>query len=106
MIKELILRAVSQRNGEKVFYYLVICMDMSYMVNSYSKFNNTYKQDEIIQMLNFFFIDNTFVQFGELVFQQTIGIPMETNYSLLFVNLFLHAYEVNFAQVFLKNEDK
>ena len=35
-----------------------------------------------------------------------IGILMETNYSLLFVNLFLHAYEVNFAQVFLKNEDK
>jgi len=55
MIKELILRVVSQRNGEKVFYYLVICMDMSYVVQSYSKFNNTYKQDAIIQMLDFFY---------------------------------------------------
>ena len=106
MIKELILHAVSQRNGEKVFYYLGICMDMSYVVKSYSKLNNTCKQEEIIQMLDFFYRQHICPVWCELVFQQTIGIPMETNYSLLFVNLFLHAYEVHFAQVFLKNEDK
>ena len=45
-----------------------------------------YRQDEIIQMLDIFFIYNIFVQFVGLVFQQTIGIPMGTNvlrYSLI-----------------------
>jgi hypothetical protein len=70
MIKELILRAVSQRNGEKVFYYLVICMDMSYMVKSYSKFNNTYKQDEIIQMLEFFLLTTHLFSLVNLCFNR------------------------------------
>jgi hypothetical protein len=42
---------------------------------------NKYKQDEIIQMFNFL-IDNIFVLFGGRVFQQTIGIPMDTNCAL------------------------
>ena len=57
---------------------LVIARDKSYVVNGNSKFNNKYKQDEIIQRLHFV-IDNIFFQFGVLVFQQMIGIPMGTN---------------------------
>jgi hypothetical protein len=39
--------------------------------------NNKYKQDEIIQMLDFL-IDIILVLFGGRVFQQAIGIPMDT----------------------------
>jgi hypothetical protein len=49
-----------------------------------------YRQDEIIQMLDIFFIYNIFVQFVGLVFQQTIGIPMSTKCAPLLPDLFLH----------------
>ena len=42
-----------------------------------------------------FWIDNIFVQFGELVIPQTIGIPMFTNGAPLLTDLFLHAYEAD-----------
>ena len=53
-----------------------------------------------------FLIDNLFFRFGGRVLQQTIGIPMGTNCVLLFVDSFLHTYEVNFLQGLLKNTDR
>ena len=61
----------------------------------HSKANNKYKQDDIIQMLDFL-IDNIFALFGGRVFQQTIGIPMGTICASLFADLFLHAYDADF----------
>jgi hypothetical protein len=40
-----------------------------------------------------FLIDNTFVMFGGHVFQQTVGIPVGTNYASLLTALFLYWYE-------------
>ena len=57
IIIELIQRCLSKKNGEQMYQYLVICRDKTYFVKSYSKSNNKYKQDEIIQMLDFL-IDN------------------------------------------------
>jgi hypothetical protein len=54
--------------------------------------NNKYKQDEIIQMLDFL-IDKIFVLFCGRVFQQTIGIPMGTKCASLLADLFLHDYQ-------------
>jgi len=51
--------------------YLVIGRDKSYFVKSHSKYNNKYKQDEIIQMLEFL-IDNIFVLFDGRVSQQSM----------------------------------
>jgi hypothetical protein len=45
-----------------------------------------------------FFIDNIFVQFSGLVFQQTISIPLGTNCVPLLADLFLHANEADFLQ--------
>jgi hypothetical protein len=53
-----------------------------------------------------FVIDNIFVLFGGLVFQQTIGIPMGTNCGPLFTDMFLHAYETDFFHVLLKSIDR
>ena len=53
-----------------------------------------------------FFIDKIFVQIGELVFQQMIGIPMGMNCAPLLVTLFLHAYEADFLQVLITNKHR
>jgi len=51
-----------------------------------------------------FLIDDIFVLFGGLVFQQTIGIPMGT--TSLLADLFLHAYGAESLQGLLKNKDR
>jgi hypothetical protein len=53
-----------------------------------------------------FLIDNIFVIFGERVFQQTVGIPMGTNYAPLLADLFLYSYEADFIQGLLKKNEK
>jgi hypothetical protein len=62
-IKEFIQRCFSKKNGGTEAIYLVIGRDKCYLVKSHSKFNNEYKQGEIIQ------IDNICVMFGGRVFQ-------------------------------------
>ena len=49
---------------------------------------------------------NIFVLFGERVFQQTIGIPMDTNCAPPLANLFLYAYEAYCLQRLLKNKTR
>ena len=42
-----------------------------------------------------FLIDNIFVTFRERVFQQTVGIPMETKCGPLFADLFIYYNEAD-----------
>ena len=53
-------------------------------------------------------IDKLFIIFGEHVFQQTVGIPMCTNSSILLAaDLFLCSHKAHFLQGFFnKNEKK
>ena len=53
-----------------------------------------------------FLIDNIFVEFGGLIFQQTVGIPMGTNCAPLLADLFLYSYEAEFIQNLLKDKTK
>jgi hypothetical protein len=43
-------------------------------------------------------IDNIFVIFGDMFFQQTVGKPMGTNCAPLLADLFLYSYEADFIQ--------
>ena len=52
------------------------------------------------------FIDNIFVMFGGLVFQQTVCMPMGTNCAHLIADLFLYSYEADFTQGLLKKNVK
>jgi hypothetical protein len=47
----------------------------------------------VISMLEFL-IDNTFVSFGEILFQQVVGIQMGTNCAPLLADLFLYSVGV------------
>ena len=51
-------------------------------------------------------VPNIIVQFGGLVFKQTIGIPMGINCAQLLSDLFLYANEADLHQVILNNEDR
>jgi hypothetical protein len=62
-------------------------------------------ETDIIKML-VFLIDNIFVMFGGCVFQQTVGIPMCTNYAPLLVDLFLYSCEADIIQGLLKKNEK
>ena len=57
----------------------------------------------IIPLLLEFLIDNTctFVSFGGQVFQQSVGIPMGTNWAPLLADLFLYSYWAEFIQKLL-----
>jgi hypothetical protein len=51
-----------------------------------------------------FLIDNIFVSFGGTLFQQVVGIPMDTNCAPLLVDLFLYSYESEFLQKLVKDK--
>jgi hypothetical protein len=53
-----------------------------------------------------FFIDNIFVVFDNKIFQQTVGIPMGTNYALLLADLFLYSYEAEFIEKLIHYKNK
>ena len=43
-----------------------------------------------------FLVDAMLVVFGENIGQQTVCIPMRTDWALLFADLFLHSYETDY----------
>ena len=57
----------------------------------------------MISMLEFL-IDNIFVSFGGILFQQVVGIPMGTNCTPLLADLFLYSYESEFLQKLVKDK--
>ena len=50
-----------------------------------------------------FLIDNICVSFGGALFQQVVGIPMDTNCAPLLAELFLYSYESEFLQKLVKD---
>ena len=51
-----------------------------------------------------FLMDNIYVQFDGMVYQQIVGIPMGTNCAPLIANLFLYCYERDFMSNLQKSE--
>ena len=84
--------------------YIVLNYNWVYFVKEDSKCASKYTVDNVIKMLTFL-IDNIFVQFGQELFQQVIGIPMGTNCAPLLADLFLYSYEAEFMQT-LQRDDK
>ena len=57
----------------------------------------------LLSMLEFL-IDNIFVSFGGILFQQVVGIPMGTNCAPHIVDLFLYSYESECLQKLVKDK--
>jgi hypothetical protein len=69
----------------------VVGRDRFYFVNNLSDSTKDLPETEIINMLEFF-IENTFAMLSGRVFQQIVGIPMSTNCTPLFRDLFFYSY--------------
>jgi hypothetical protein len=52
------------------------------------------------------FAENIYVVFGDQVFQQSVGIPMDTNCVPLLADLFLYSYEADIVQKLLRDNNK
>jgi hypothetical protein len=80
----------------------VIGKQDSYFVKHHSDGPYKYFKADIRGMLCFL-ADNIYVVFADQVFQQSVGIPMETNCAPLFADLLLYSYEAEFAQKLLRD---
>ena len=94
-----------KKDGKRRYKYLVLGRDKPYFVVNHSDSNKKNSDDDICGMPDFL-IDNIFVMFGGRVFQETVGIPMETNYAPLLADLFLYSYEADFIQSLLQRKEK
>ena len=74
----------------------------TYFVKNTSNKKNKYTESAIIRMLDFL-IGNIFVEFGGVIIQQIIGIPMGTHCTPLLSHLFLYSYEAEFIQTLIKS---
>ena len=95
-LKEIIKQCFFHKNGNRRFQYVVIGYKDTYFVRDHSDAPQKYTDADVIKTLEYR-IDNIFVEFGGRVFQQTIGIPMGTNYAPLLADSFLYSYEAEFV---------
>ena len=79
-LKEIINLCFFHKNGNRRFQYVVIGYKNTYFVRDHSDAPQKYSDADVIKMLEYL-IDNIFVEFGGRIYQQTIGIPMGTNYA-------------------------
>ena len=86
-----------------VYNFLVLGHEEIYFIKEQSDSKNRYSEDDIIKMLEFL-VDNIFVVFAEKVFQQTVGIPLDTNCAPLLANIFLYSQEAEFIQSLLSTD--
>ena len=104
-LNSIIRTAFIFKNGNRRYKYLVLGHEETYFVKEHSDSKSKYSEDDIIKMLEFL-VDNVFVVFAGKVFQQTVGIPMGTNYAPLLADIFLYSYEADFIQSLLSTGKK
>ena len=104
-LTSIIRNAFIFKNGNRRYKYLVLGHEETYFVKEHSDSKNKYSEDDIIKMLEFL-VDNIFVVFAGIVFQQTVGIPMGTNCAPLLADIFLYSYEADFIQSLLSTGKK
>ena len=102
-LKAIINQCFFHKNGNRRFQYVVIGYKDTYFVRDHSDAPQKYSDAGVKKDAG---IDNNFVEFGGLIFQQTIGILMGTNCAPLIVDLFLYSYVEEFVQSLLQADKK
>ena len=100
-MNNIINNAFKYNNGATGYTHIKVGRNKSNFINDPLNGNNKYTANDICTMTEFL-VDNIFVRFGKQLFPQTVGIPMETNYSPLLADLFLYSYENQFLDKFIK----
>ena len=60
---------------------------MAYWSNTMSTQDHSITKDQQVEQIKFL-VENIYIQVGNKIFRQTIGIPMGTDYAPLLANLF------------------
>ena len=106
-IKVLLVANVHGGNLHHIYIYgskfVVLGYNSTYFSNKIQKGKTCYSEEQVISMLEFL-IDNIFVSFGGILFQQVVGIPMGTICAPLLADLFLYSYESEFLQKLVKDK--
>ena len=98
-LTDIIRQAFRYQNGKSRYKYIVVNYHHTYFVQNHSDAENKYTEDDVVRMLEFL-IDNIYVEYGGLVFQQVIGIPIvplywQTCFCILTrLNSFRHSLRV------------
>ena len=103
---DLLLHSISQliREAYRIrgAKYLVIKSDGgAYWSNIASTRNHSVTEDGLVEQIRFL-VDNIYIQVGDRIFRQTIGIPMGTDCAPFLANLFLFYYEYSYMKNKLK----
>jgi hypothetical protein len=93
------------KNGTRKYNFLVIGKQGTYFVRHHSDSTHKYSEADFKSMLGFL-VDNMYVVFRDQVFQQSVGIPVGTNFVPLLADLFLYSYETEFVQKLLRDNNK
>ena len=92
-MKSLIYKTFEKNDFKKI----VITFKGAYFSHDMKDGQLAFEYDQFIKLLNFL-IDNIYVNFGDSILRQTIGIPMGTNCAPLLANLYLFYYEYKFLE--------
>ena len=87
-LKDIIHKVFNYRNGKARYAYVVANYKSTYLVKDHSDSKNKFSEADVVNMLEFL-IDNIYVEFGGLVFQQVVSINMGTNCAPLPVFVFI-----------------
>ena len=99
---DLLLDSISQLISEayriRGAKYLVVRSDgTAYWSNTTAMRDHSITKDQLVEQIKFL-VDNIYIQVGNKIFRQTIGIPMGTDCAPLLANLFLFYYEYKFMK--------
>jgi hypothetical protein len=83
--------------------FVVLGYNSTYFSNKIQKGKTCYSEEQVISILEIL-IDNIFVSFGGILFQQVVGTPMGTNCAPLLADLFLYSHESEFLQKLVKDK--
>ena len=92
-LTSLIYKTFEKNNFKKI----VISFKGVYFSDDVKDGQSAFEYDQLVELLNFL-IDNIYINFGDSIFRQTIGIQMGTNSAPLLANLYLFYYEYMFSE--------
>ena len=85
--------------------YIAISKHRVTLTDHKNKSGINFSRQEYIKCINYL-IDNNFIKYDNQIFQQTIGIPMGSNYASHLANIFLFIYESAFVKKLFEEDNR
>ena len=103
-LKDVVSKFIKRVFNTKGKRFIINIGTSCYLSNGKSKKGTTFTINELITHV-FYIIDNSYIEFNNIIYRQIIGIPMGTSCAPFLANIFLHQYEFEFIQQKIGNEE-